>query len=117
MNREYLGPTVKKGSFLCRNFKVGDFEIGKEAIEEVDAFLRDLNFPTAPTRVYDPYNIVRIALKQMRGPGYNIVIGRKIWEEDVVRDELDEDVYADRMQKWREILSTQEKMKKVDPNF
>ena len=63
MNREYLGPTIKKGYFLCRNFKVGDFEIGKEAIAEVDAFLRELNFPTAPTRVYDPYNIVRSALK------------------------------------------------------
>lgn len=32
MNREYLGPTVEKGSFLCRNLKLGDFEIGKEAI-------------------------------------------------------------------------------------
>ena len=100
---------------MCRNFEVGDFEIGKEAIEEVDAFLRELNFPTAPTRVYDPSNIVRSALKQMRG--YNVVIGRKIWEEDVIRDVLYEDVCADRLQKWRQILSVEEEMKKVDPNF
>ena len=115
MNREYLGPTIKKGSFLCRNFKVGGFEIGKETIEEVDSFLRDLTFATIPTRVYDPYNIVRSALKQMRG--YNVIIGRKIWEEDVIRDQLDEDVCVDRMQKWRQILSVEEEMKKVDPNF
>ena len=82
---------------------------------EVDAFLRELNFPTTPTSVYDPYNIVRSALKKMRG--YNVIIGRKIWEEDVIRDVLDEDVCADRMQKWRQILSVEEEMKKVDPNF
>ena len=48
---------------------------------------------------------------------YNVNIGRKIWEEDVIRDILYEDVCADRMQKWREILSVEEEMKKVDPNF
>lgn len=53
----------------------------------------------------------------MRGPSYNVIIGRKIWEDDVIRIELNEDVYADRMQKWRQILSVEEEIKKVDPNF
>lgn len=33
MNKEYLGPTIKKGTFLCRSTVVGDFVIGKNTIE------------------------------------------------------------------------------------
>ena len=40
LNKEYLGKGVKKGTFLCRCTKVGDFEIGKDAIEPTNCFLQ-----------------------------------------------------------------------------
>ena len=64
MNREYLGSTIKKGSFLRRNFKVGVFEIGKEAIEEVDAFLRELNFPTTPLGFMTHITLLEVLLNK-----------------------------------------------------
>lgn len=63
MNQEYLGPKIKKGSFVCKNVKVGDFFIGKDATEELDEFMREFLFPSAPTRTYDPNDLGRHALK------------------------------------------------------
>ena len=40
LNREYLGKGGKKGTFLCRYTKVGDFDIGKNAIEQTNSFLK-----------------------------------------------------------------------------
>ena len=37
MNREYLGLTIKNGSFVAKNAKIGDFSIQKDGIEELDA--------------------------------------------------------------------------------
>ena len=58
MNREYLGPTIGKVTFLCKIFKVGDFVIGKDVTEEVDAYLREYKMPTISARVFDPYNTI-----------------------------------------------------------
>ena len=66
MNKEYLGPTVKKGSFVARNTKVHNFVIGKYAIEEIDQCMGEFKLPLAPTRTYDPNDLVRHALKLMR---------------------------------------------------
>ena len=64
--------------------KIGDFDIGKNAIEETDAFLRDYKLPTAPARTYDIDNVVRNVLKQMRG--YNLPPTKGLWEEDVIEN-------------------------------
>ena len=63
MNREYLGPIVRRGTFLCKSFKIGDFLIGKDAIEELDEYLREYKMPTALARVFDPSNTIRRALR------------------------------------------------------
>ena len=65
LNREYLGRGGKKGTFLCRCTKVGDFEFGKNAIEESNAFLKNYKLPIGLARTYDPFNVVRHALKNM----------------------------------------------------
>ena len=47
MNREYLGPKIKRGTFLYRSIQVGDFVIGKWASEELDSYLKELKLPMA----------------------------------------------------------------------
>lgn len=115
LNREYLGKGVKKGTFLCRCTKVGDFEIGKNSIEETNAFLKKIKLPTGPARSYDPFNVVRHALKNMRG--YNFPPTKPMWEEDVIVERINEDIYRDRMVKYRDIVSFEYEMKKENPSF
>ena len=62
MNKQYLGPDVKKGTFLCRSIQVGDFTIGKWAIEETNAFLREYRLPIAIARPFDPFGTITKAL-------------------------------------------------------
>ena len=54
VNREYLGPKVHRGTFLCRCFKVGDFSIGKEALDQIHSFLHHFNLSSRPYKMYDP---------------------------------------------------------------
>ena len=103
MNREYLDKGVKKGKFLCRCTKVGNFEINKNANEETNAFLRNFKLPTMLARTYDPFNVVKYALKNMRG--YNLPPTKPMWEEVVIFDRLNEDIYRERMMKCRGIVS------------
>lgn len=103
MNREYLGRTIKKGTFLCRCTKDGDFEIGKNAIEENNSFLRNYKLPISPTRTYDPCNVVRNALKQAWR--YNFPPTKGLWEEDVIAYFLDENIYKERVIKFRDVMS------------
>ena len=35
LKREYLGPKVHRGTFLCRCFRIGDFTIGKDETDMV----------------------------------------------------------------------------------
>lgn len=115
LNREYLGKTIKKGTFLCRCTKVGDFEIGKNSIEETDSFLRSYILPTGPARTYDPCNIVRNALKNTRG--YTLPLTKPLRKEDVIDNRLNEDIYRERMIKYKDVLSFEQEMKKVDSSF
>ena len=62
MNKQYLGPKVKKGTFLCRSIQIGDFTIGKWAIELLNAFLREYRLPIATARPYDPFGTITKAL-------------------------------------------------------
>ena len=66
MEREYLGPNLHKGTFVCRCFKISDFVIGEEAIDQIHEFLRHYNLSISPYRIYDPEHVVRIALKEIR---------------------------------------------------
>ena len=63
MNKDYLGPTIKEGSFVARNTKVGDFLIGKDVIEEIDQCMGEFKLPLAPARTYDPNDLMRHVLK------------------------------------------------------
>ena len=54
MNMEYLGPSVRRGIFMCRRTKVEEFIIGNDAIEELDAYLHEYKMPTALARAFDP---------------------------------------------------------------
>ena len=62
MNKQYMGPNVKKGTFLCRSIQIGDFTIGKWAIEDLNAFLREYRLPIAAARPYDPFGTITKAL-------------------------------------------------------
>ena len=66
MNKEYLGLTIKKGSFVSRNTKIGDFVIGKDTTQEINACISEFMVLTTPARTYDPNDLVRHALKKMR---------------------------------------------------
>lgn len=52
VNREYLGPKVHRGTFLCRCFRIGDFTIGKEALDFIHSHLHHYNLWTGPYRMY-----------------------------------------------------------------
>lgn len=70
MNKEYLPANMHKGTFLCRCFKVGDFSIGKNAIDQIHDYLRHYNLATAPYRMYDPDNYIKGELKALRTTFY-----------------------------------------------
>ena len=71
--------------------------------------------PTRPARTYDPYNVIRHALKSMRG--YNLYPTKPMWEEDIIANILSEDVYRERMIKIRDIVTYEHEMRKADPSF
>lgn len=71
--------------------------------------------PIGPSRTYDPCNVVRHALKSMRG--YNLHPTKPMWEEDIIFYVLSEDVCRERMIKCREIVSYEQEMGKADPCF
>ena len=88
---KYLGPTIKKGSFIARNTKVGDYLIRKDAIEEINKCIAEFMFPIALARTYDPNDLVRHALKQIKN--YSLLIRKTNWEEDCIMNYLDTEVY------------------------
>ena len=46
MNKEMIPPSLHKPAFFCRTFKIGDFEIGKNAYEELSEYLSQYKFAT-----------------------------------------------------------------------
>lgn len=94
MNKEYLGPAIKKGTFVCRSTTEGDFVIGNNTIDQLDEILREYKIPTAPTRVFDLDDVIKKALRQMRS--YNLPLGKKICADDLILNHLDEEVCMER---------------------
>ena len=62
MNKQYLGIEVKRGAFLCRSVQIGDFTIGKWAIEELNSHLKEYRLPLAIASPFDPYGTIKKAL-------------------------------------------------------
>ena len=71
--------------------------------------------PSGLARTYDPCNVIRHALKNMRG--YHFPLTKPMWEEDVIVDRLNDDVCREMMIKYRDIVSFEQEMRKVDPSF
>jgi hypothetical protein len=63
---EYLGPKVHRGTFLCRCFRIGDFLLGKEFLDQIHSFLHHFNLSTTPYKMYDLDNWIRNTLKEIR---------------------------------------------------
>ena len=78
MSTEHIPTKLYKPTFLWRCFKVEDFLVGKNDMEELNDYLGEYNFSTGPYRMYDPYNYIRTELKAIRGhvwrPSKNIPI-------------------------------------------
>ena len=58
MNKQYLRPEVKRGTFLCISVQIGDFTIGKWAIKELNTYLKEYRLPLAVARPFDPYGTI-----------------------------------------------------------
>jgi hypothetical protein len=71
--------------------------------------------PTALARVFDPFDVIRRSLRQMRN--YNLPFGKPIWEEDVIMNHIDEDVYMERKRRWVDIMDVEEALKATNPGF
>ena len=115
VNREYLGPKVHRGTFLCRCFKVGDFTIGKEALEPVHTFLHHYNLVTGPYRMYDPDGRMRTTLKEMRN--YVLPNTRESPFEDIIPNIVAEGEAADKLAKLEDVLRVERELKRIDPQF
>lgn len=115
MNKEYLGPTIKKGTFVCRSTVVGDFVIGKNIIKQLDEILVEYKMPSAPARIYDPFNVIRRALKNMRN--YSLPVDTQIWDEDAIMNCLDENLCFERKKKLVDIMAVEEALKVTNPDF
>ena len=83
---------------MCRSTKIGDFTIGKWAIEELNTFLRGFRLPMVVARSFDPFGTITKALWKMRR--FSLPPNKPIEVEDVVMDILNEDIYTNRRDKW-----------------
>ena len=83
---------------MCRSVKIGDFTIGKWAIEELNSHLREYKLPLATARPFDPYGTITKALWKMRK--FSLPQNKPLEMEDFVRDNLNENIYKDRRDKW-----------------
>ena len=72
---------------------MGDFYIGKSDNEQTNSFLQNYKMTTSLARTYGPYNVVRHALKIMRG--FNLCPIKLIWEEDIIANVFSEDVFKE----------------------
>ena len=115
VNREYLGPKVHRGTFLCRCFKIGYFTIGKEALELVHAFLHHYNLCTGPYRMCDREGWMRATLKEMRN--YILPNSKEFPLEDIIPNIVAEGEVANKISKLEDVLRVEKELKRIDPQF
>ncbi len=113
VNRKYLGPKVHRGTFLCRCFKIGDFTIGKEALEPVHAFLHHFNLCTSPYRMYDPEGWMRATLKEMRN--YVLPNSKELPHQDIIPNIVAKGEVADKLAKLDDVLRVERELKELTP--
>ena len=82
INREYLGPKVHRGTFLDRCFKVGDFSIRKESLDQIHSFLHHYNLSITQYRIYDLDKWMRTTLKEIRN--YVLPSTKELPHEDFI---------------------------------
>ena len=115
INREYLGPKAHRGNFLCRCFRIGDFTIGKEALDQIHSYLHHYNFSTSPYRMYDPNNWMRVTLKEMRN--YVLPSTKEFLHEDVIPNIIVEGEATDNLAKLDDAPRVERELKRIDPQF
>lgn len=115
VNREYLGPKVHKVIFLYMSFRIGDFSIGKESLDQIHAFLCHYNLSTDPYIIYDPEGYMRNTLKEIRG--YVFPNTRESPQEDLITNLLVEGEAIDKLAKFDDVLRVENELKREDPSF
>ena len=113
--KKYLGPKVHKGTFLCRCFRVGDFTIGKEALDQIHDFLNHYSISTGTYRMYDLDNWMRVTLKEMRN--YVLPSTKELPHEDVIPNIVAEGEAVDTLAKLDDFLRVERELKKAGPQF
>ena len=106
VNREYLGPKLHKVTFLCRCFRIGDFTIAKESLDQILSFLHHFNLSTSPYKMYDPNNWMRVALKELRH--YVLPSIKELPHEDTIPNIVGEGEVADKLAKLDDVLRWRE---------
>ena len=115
VNREYLDPKVHRGNFLCRFFKIGDFTIGKEALDSVHSFLHHYNIYTCPYRMYDLEGWMRETLKEMRN--YVLPNSKKLHHENIIPNIVAKREAANKLANLDDVLRVERELMRIDPQF
>ena len=102
VNREYLGAKVPRGTFLCRYFRVGDFSIVKEALDQIHSFLHHFNLSTSPYGMYDPDNWMKNTLKEIKD--YVVPNTKELPHEDFISNIFVEGEVVDKLAKLDDVL-------------
>lgn len=115
VNNEYLATKVHIGTFLCRCFRVGDFSIGKESLDQIHSFLHHCNLSIGPYRMYDPNKWMRKTLKEILN--YVLPSKKEFPHEDLILNIVFEGELAEKLSKFDDVLRVERELKRIDPNF
>ena len=115
VKREYLGPKVYRGTFLCRCFRIGDFIIGKESLDPIHSYLHHYNLCTGRYRMYDLDNWMRVTFKEMRN--YVLPSTKELLHEDIIPKTVVEGEETDKLAKLEDVLRVEKELKRIDPQF
>ena len=115
MNKETIPPSLDKPTFVCRTIKVEDFEIGKNAYEELSEYLGQYKFATGPYRMYDPENYITNEVKAIRG--YILPPSKPIPVEDLIANIVAIGEADELLRKYGEIRKVEEALKRTNPDF
>ena len=98
---------------MCRCFKIGDFTIGKEALEPIHSFLHHYNLCTDPYRMYDSKGWMRATLKEMKN--YVLPNSKELPHEDIIPNIVVEGEAPEKLAKLDDVLRVKKELKRIDP--
>ena len=110
-----IPPSLHKPTFVCRTFKVGDFEIGKNAFEELSDYLGQYKVATGPYRVYDPDGYITNEVKTIRG--FVLPPSKPIPVEDLIANIVATGEADELLRKYEEIRKVENALKGTNPDF